>query len=115
MENLNNDIEIIIDILNSNIEMSIDQYEDFHVGKFIGKPNQCGCFKRNSCWYTYSNDEKNFPTFTGPFTLDGIVYACAKLLHVAKQFKKYRFSENELEIYINNNFHTFEEIDNFNK
>lgn len=115
MSNLNEEIEIIINTLNSNIENLIDEYENFHVGKFVELPNQCGCFKRNSQWYIYNIDERNFCTFTGPFSINGIIYACAKLLHIAKKFKSHRFSKNELEIYLNNNFHSFAEIDKLSK
>lgn len=114
MECINSEIEEIIRVLNSKAEKKISEFTNFHVGKFVELPNQCGCFKRNSQWFVYNNDEKNFCTFTGPFDVNGIIYACAKLLHVTKNFKEYRFSEKELEIYLNNNFHTFNEIDNYN-
>ena len=113
MKSLDKDIVEITNVLNSKIEKDINEYGKFHVGEFIQLPNQYGCFIRDSKWYIYVNDEKNFCTFTGPFSLNGVIYACAKLLHVAKSFKEYRFSQNELEIYLNNNFHTFEEIDNY--
>jgi len=114
MEYINNDVEEIIKVLNSNAEKKIDEYPNFHVGEFVESPNQCGCFKRNSKWYIYSNDERNFSTFTGPFSLNGVIYACAKLLHNTQNLKQYRFSEKELDVYINNNFHTFFEIDKYN-
>jgi len=109
---LNEEIEIIKSKLNENIEGNMEVYQNFHVGEFLEIPNQCGCFKRNSSWYTYVTDEKNFCTFSGPFSLKGIIYACSKLLHIFKKFNKYRFTKEELEIYINNNFHSFNEIDN---
>lgn len=112
MEIIDRDIEKIVNALNSNMEKQL--YKNFHVGEFIEEPNHCGCFKRNSQWYIYSNDEKNFCTFTGPFSLNGTIYACAKLLHISKKFKEYRFSESEVKIYINNKFHSFVEIDNHN-
>ncbi len=116
MEKLNyNDIEKITNILKLKVELSLEEYKEFHIGEFVELPNHYGCFRRNSKWYIYSNDERNFCTFTGPFSLEGVIYACAKLLHVAKTFKEYKFSEEELKIYLNNNFHTFAEIDNFNE
>lgn len=115
MGNIDNDKEVIIRVLNSKIEKKIGEYQNFHVGEFVELPDQCGCFKRNSQWYIYSNDERNFCTFKGPFSIDGIIYACAMLLHISKKYKEYRFSEKELEIYINNNFHKFDEIDNYNQ
>ena len=39
---------------------NIDDYEYFHFGEFVEKPNQCGCFERNGNWYTYVIDEKEF-------------------------------------------------------
>lgn len=88
-----------------------EKYRDFHFGEFIEKPNQCGYFEQNGNWYTYVIDERNFCTFTGPFNGSAIIYACSKVLHISKLFKEYKFTEQELEIYINNSFHSFGEID----
>lgn len=107
----NEEVEIIKKTLNENIEENVEEYKHFHIGEFVEVPNQCGCFKRKDSWYTYITDEKNFCTFSGPFSLKGTIYACSKLLHLSKKFKEYKFSEEELEIYVNNNFHSFEEID----
>ena len=92
-------------------EQNLEKYRDFHFGEFIEKPNQCGYFERNGNWYTYVIDERNFCTFTGPFNGSAIIYACSKVLHISKLFKEYKFTEQELEIYINNSFHSFGEID----
>jgi hypothetical protein len=109
---LNEEIEIIKNTLNENMEGNMEKYQNFHVGELLEVPNQCGCFKRKSSWYTYVTDEKNFCTFSGPFSLKGIIYASSKLLHTTSKFKEYRFTEEELDIYINNNFHSLDEIDN---
>lgn len=98
-------------MLNENIDENMEEYKYFHIGNFVEVPNQCGCFKRKDNWYTYENDEKNFCTISGPFSLQGIIYACAMMLHISKKFKEYRFSEEEFNIYLNNHFHSFEEID----
>ena len=103
--------EEIKKILYEIVQENIDDYVYFHFGEFVEKPNQCGYFERNGNWYTYVIDEKNFCTFTGPFNMSAIIYACSKVLHISKLFKEYKFTEHELEIYINNNFHSFEEID----
>ena len=29
------------------VQENIDDYEYFHFGEFVEKPNQCGCFERN--------------------------------------------------------------------
>lgn len=108
---MKNQKEEIRKVLNENIDGGIESYKDFHIGEFIEKPNQCGCFKRNEEWYIYQTDEKNYCTFCGPFSSSGIIYACAKVLHISSNYKKYRFSQEELEIYIHNHFHSFEEID----
>ena len=108
---MKNQKEEIRKVLNENIDGGIENYKDFHIGEFIEKPNQCGCFKRNEEWYIYQIDEKNYCTFCGPFSSSGIIYACAKVLHISSNYKKYRFSQEELEIYIYNHFHSFEEID----
>ena len=108
---MKNQKEEIRKVLNENIDGGIESYKDFHIGEFIEKPNQCGCFKRNEEWYIYQTDEKNYCTFCGPFSSSGIIYACTKVLHISSNYKKYRFSQEELEIYIHNHFHSFEEID----
>ena len=108
---MKNQKEEIRKVLNENIDGGVENYKDFHIGEFIEKPNQCGCFKRNEEWYIYQTDEKNYCTFCGPFSSSGIIYACAKVLHISSNYKKYRFSQEELEIYIHNHFHSFEEID----
>lgn len=108
---MKNQKEEIRKVLNENIDGGIESYKDFHIGEFIEKPNQCGCFKRNEEWYIYQTDEKNYCTFCGPFSSSGIIYACAKVLHISSNYKKYRFSQEELEIYIHNHFQSFEEID----
>ena len=97
-------------VLCENAEQNLEEHRDFHFGEFVEKPNQCGYFERNGNWYTYVIDERNFCTFTGPFNVRGVIYACSKVLHISKQFKEYKFTEHELEIYINNNFHSFAEI-----
>lgn len=38
------------------VQENIDDYEYFHFGEFVEKPNQCGCFERNGNWYTYVID-----------------------------------------------------------
>lgn len=110
------EIETINKAIHNALERgAVESLVEFHVGEFIQKPNQLGCFKRNEKWYMYESDEKNFCTFSGPFNLKGIIYACGMRLHISKHLKEYRFSESELESYLNNNFHTLLEIDNFNK
>lgn len=96
---LNEKAEKIKNVLFEKTEQNLEKYRDFHFGEFIEKPNQCGYFERNFC------------TFTGPFNGSAIIYACSKVLHISKLFKEYKFTEQELEIYINNSFHSFGEID----
>lgn len=110
---VNEEIKIISKTLSEGINENIEDYKNFHVGEFIEVPNQCGCFQRKSNWYTYETDEKNFCTISGPFNLKGIIYACSKLINKAAYFNEYKFSEEEMEIYINNHFHSFDEIDRY--
>ena len=105
------EIEMIRKELKTNSEDHIDDYEYFHVGEFIEKPNQCGCFKRNEKWYIYEIDEKNYCTFIGPFSQKGVIYACTMILPISMNSKEYRFTEEEFNIYLNNHFHSFDEID----
>lgn len=110
---MNKEYGDIYKILNERIGGDISKINEFNFGIFIEKPNQSGCFKRKSKWFTYVTDEKNFCTFTGPFGDEAIIYAIAKLLKKTKLFKEYKFSHSDLKIYINNNFHTFDEIDSY--
>lgn len=107
----NEEIEMIKETLNENIEENIDDYECFHIGVFVEKPNQCGYFKRNEKWYVYEIDEKNYCTFGGPFSQSGIICACTMILPISMKTKEYRFTEEEFNIYLHNHFHSFEEID----
>lgn len=105
------EIDTIRKAIEANLEGTIDDFSYINIGKFVRVPNQCGCFKREENWYIYETDEKNFCTFCGPFSSKGIIYACAMVLHISKNMKEYRFSEEEFNIYLNNHFHTFAEID----
>ncbi len=111
MSDIRKESEEIRRVLNENIDGDIESYKDFHIGEFIEKPNQCGCFKRNEEWYIYQTDEKNYCTFCGPFSQKGIVYACTMILPITINNKAYRFTETEFNIYLHNHFHSFEEID----
>ena len=88
-----------------------EKYRDFHFGEFIEKPNQCGCFERNGNWYTYVIDEKNFCTFGGPYSRNGIICACIMILPITMVKEQYNFTEEEFNIYLHNHFHSLEEID----
>ena len=84
----------------------------FYFGEYVFYPGRIGCFKRNGDWYLYQCDDRYLWTnFTGPFTLRGIIYACSIELNFSEHMREYKFSNEELEIYIRNHFHSFEEID----
>lgn len=108
---LTEDIETIKKNLEDNIGENIDKLARFHIDELVELPNQLGCFKREDKWYIYETDEKNFCTYCGPFSLKGIVYACAMKLHVSKQLKEFRFSEEEFNVYLHNHFHSLKAID----
>ena len=93
------------------VQENIDDYEYFHFGEFVEKPNQCGCFERNGNWYTYVIDEKNFCTFGGPYSRNGIICACTMILPITMVKEQYNFTEEEFNIYLHNHFHSLEEID----
>lgn len=107
--------EEIKDILSKCIVENIEEIENFHIESFVQRPNQCGCIKRNGNWYTYEIDEKNYCTFWGPFNNHGLIGALGMLLSINMTSDKYEFTEEELMIYIHNHFHTFSEIDNYEK
>ena len=78
--------------------------EDFCAGEYVRKPNCQGCFPAGDRWYLFRIDEHNTPQITGPFGQQGIVYACAMMLHQATGLEGYRFSEEERSIYIHNHY-----------
>ena len=86
------------------VQENIDDYEYFHFGEFVEKPNQCGCFERNGNWYTYVIDEKNFCTFGGPYSRNGIICACTMILPITMVKEQYNFTEEEFNIYLHNHF-----------
>lgn len=100
-------------LLNTNIVEDIEDYKNFHIGEFIEKPNQCGCFKRNQNWYTYETDEKNYCSFSGPFNIHGVIGAISMMLPVTMKTEEFDFTDEEFLTYVNNHFHTFAEIDEF--
>lgn len=107
-DNLKNDIETIAEILK---RYKSDYNGNFYVGEFIESPNNLGCFIRDKKWFLYEVDEKNYCTFTGPFSLNGIIYACALKLGISKELEEFRFKNEEFSIFIHNHFRTFSEID----
>ena len=84
--------------------------EDFSVGEYVRKPNCQGCFSIGNRWYLFRIDEYNTPQITGPFRQQGIVYACALMLHQAAGLEEYRFSEEEQNIFIHNHYGSLEEL-----
>lgn len=84
--------------------------KDFYVGEFVRKPNCQGCFQKEKNWYLFRIDERNDPQITGPFSRQGIVYACAMMLHQTSKLEEYRFSEEERSVYIHNHYHSPEEL-----
>ena len=111
-------LELIFGNIKCNLIMKLlrlqnmkEKYRDFHFGEFIEKPNQCGCFERNGNWYTYVIDEKNFCTFGGPYSRNGIICACTMILPITMVKEQYNFTEEEFNIYLHNHFHSLEEID----
>ncbi len=84
--------------------------EDFYVGEYVRKPNCQGCFPIGDRWYLFRIDEYNTPQITGPFRQQGIVYACALMLHQAAGLEEYRFSEEERSIFIHSHYSSREEL-----
>ena len=84
--------------------------EDFCTGEYVRKPNCQGCFPIGDRWYIFRTDEHNIPQITGPFCQQGIVYACALMLHQAAGLEEYRFSEEERSIFIHSHYSSREEL-----
>jgi hypothetical protein len=84
--------------------------EDFCAGEYVRKPNCQGYFPVGDRWFLFQIDEHNTPQITGPFRQQGIVYACALMLHQAAGLEDYRFSEEERSIFIHNHYSSREEL-----
>lgn len=84
--------------------------KDFCIGEYVRKPNCQGCFSTGDRWYLFRIDEYNTPQITGPFRQEGIVYACALMLHQAAGLEEYRFSEEERSIFIHSHYRSWEEL-----
>ena len=84
--------------------------EDFHTGEYVRKPNCQGCFPMGEKWYVFRIDEYNVPQITGPFRQEGIIYACALMLHQTAGLEEYRFSEEERSNYIHNHYRSQTEL-----
>ena len=84
--------------------------ENFYIGEYVRKPNCQGCFPIGDRWYLFRIDEHNTPQITGPFRQQGIVYACALMLHQTSGLGKYRFSDEDRSIYIHNHYRSPEEL-----
>lgn len=106
----NKEIEYIEETFSKYLD-SVEKLKDFNIGEFLESTNQRGCFLRNGNWFIYEIDERNYVTFCGPFSLKGVIYACAMKLHCSENMREFRFSDREFDIYLHNHFHTFEEID----
>ena len=116
MKDDNLEIKMITEEINAALKIDkVKSDYNFIIGEFVQSPNTLGCIKRNGKWYMYRTDEKNFCIFNGPFNVKGIIYSCALKLGIAKQLKKYEFTEEEIDIYVDNHFRSFEEIDRYDK
>lgn len=107
------EIERVKTVVYSALQEENGDISSIHIGEFIDVPNQLGCFIRKGKWYMYETDEKSICTFNGPFNEKGIVYACAIRLNMSKKLMEYKFTEEEFDIYLYNNFYSFNEIDNY--
>ena len=84
--------------------------ENFYIGEYVRKPNCQGYFPVEGKWYLFRVDEHNTPQITGPFRREGIVYACALMLHQAEGLEDYRFSEEERSVFIHKHYSSREEL-----
>ena len=84
--------------------------DHFYIGEYVRMPNCQGCFPMGDGWYIFRIDDHNAPQITGPFRREGILYACALMLHQSAGLEEYRFSEEERSIYIHRHFRSREEI-----
>lgn len=82
----------------------------FSVGALKCVPEHSGCFRRNGKWFVYVTDEHAFCTINGPYNVHGVICACLKKLHVKNSGYQWE-TEEEREIYLNNHFRNFAEID----
>ena len=108
------DVSKIRELISANLDNK-EVFQCFHIGEFVQLPGHMGCFERQANWYWFESDEKNECMIIGPFNLKGIIYACAVRMNFSKRLKEYKFTQEEYQIFFNNHFHTFSEIDEYVK
>lgn len=84
---------------------------DVSLGTLEQQPNRLGCFERDGNWYVYETDEHNTCSINGPYAVHGVICAMLKKLRVKNL--QFVMTDAEREIWLNNHFHTFEEIDRY--
>ncbi len=84
------------------------------IGEYIKQPDFAGCFKYNSDWFVYTVDERVINCFIrGPFKIEACIYTLALKLGIAKSFSRYKFNEEEQDIFFDNKFTSLDEVDDY--
>ena len=105
------------DDLKSILETGLDKEEihGLYIDELVREPGAKGCIKINDVWFLYGDqDERGNISFTGPFNDKAIVYAIAVTFSKSSLFQKYKFTEQEMDIFCESVFSSLEEIRNLN-
>lgn len=75
-------------------------FENIFIGKCVNKPDCIGCIYRGNGWYLYRVDDRFNLMGNGPFTLNGIIVALSKSLHIPSEFYTRKFNDKEYNLYL---------------
>ena len=75
-------------------------FENIFIGKCVNKPDCIGCIYRTNGWYLYYVDDRFNLMGQGPFTLNGIIVALSKSLHIPSEFHTRNFNDEEYSLYL---------------
>ncbi len=105
--------EELINILETGLEPN--EIQELNIDELVREPGAKGCIKINDVWFLYRDqDERGNISFTGPFNDKAIVYAIAVTFSKSSLFQKYKFTEQEMDIFCKSVFSSLEEIRNLN-
>lgn len=97
------------------IMTALSDYVDekaFSVNELKLIPNHSGFFQRHGKWFVYITDEHAVCSINGPFDVHGVICAVLKKLHIKNTCYQWK-TENERNIFLNNHFRSFAEVDEY--
>lgn len=92
----------LFELVSKYNEMKTDKIDldNIFIGKCVNKPGGIGCIYRSNGWYLYHVDDRFNLMGQGPFTLNGIIVALSKSLHIPCEFYTRKFNDEEYKLYL---------------